>query len=280
MPIFKPKWDRFDICSAAHAFATECHDGQGGKVYEIFGRLIALLYSAGPSGDSWDRLDDGPRETYCNLWLKYYPKTPFPPDSAAWIRKHYNIPEIAHLVAIPADKLIIDGQCLDKAMSKYGTEIPTYDDGYGPLWIWRNSLGMGGIVRAADWVDAYSICEDEFFPEASETVEELEKEFSTQYLSGRELWFHRGHTWEEWTEATEEMKQKIHAEPGMSVPFTGHFSEHPCFQEQYGFRNNGPNTKDVLKHGIYVKDLNGEALDLLTPELLKQLEIKLETSEE
>lgn len=35
-----------------------------------------------------------------------------------------------------------------------------YDDGYGPLWISRNSIGINGIVRARTWEDAYGICED------------------------------------------------------------------------------------------------------------------------
>jgi len=38
-------------------------------------------------------------------------------------------------------------------------------------------MGISGIVRAQTWEDAYGICQDEFFPEASETTEELVKEY-------------------------------------------------------------------------------------------------------
>src|ERR1017187_10484894 len=58
-----------------------------------------------------------------------------------------------------------------------GYKIQTYDDGFGSLWISRNSIGINGIVHAQTWGDAYSICEDEFFPEADETIEEIVKEY-------------------------------------------------------------------------------------------------------
>jgi hypothetical protein len=134
--------------------------------------------------------------------------------------------------------MLNDGQSLDGAKYSQGIEIPTYDDGFGPLWIHRYSMGISGIVRAQTWEDAYSICEDEFFPEASETVADLEKEY--------------GENW----------------------------SEDDCFCEGFGFRPNGPNKRDTLNHGIYSKDLNGDYLDRLTPELLADLGIVLDISEE
>jgi hypothetical protein len=133
--------------------------------------------------------------------------------------------------------LITDEQSLDGAMSRFGNAIQTYDDGFGTLFIHRGSMGITGIVRAQTWEDAYSICEDEFFPEASETIAELIEEYGEA------------------------------------------FTENDCFQEGYGFRNNGPNERDTLKHGIYSKDLNGDALDTLTPELVELLEITLNISD-
>ena len=65
-------------------------------------------------------------------------------------------------------KLITDDQNLVGAKSRFGTPIPVYDDGYGQLYIHRDSLGISGIVRARSWADAYSICEDEFFPSADD----------------------------------------------------------------------------------------------------------------
>jgi hypothetical protein len=107
--------------------------------------------------------------------------------------------------------------------------IRVYDDGYGPLWIHRDSMGITGIVRAWTWEDAYSICEDEFFPGADETVEEFEAEY--------------GENW----------------------------PENDLFCEAYGFRPNGRNS--LTDNGIYVKDMNCEALDELTSELAADLEL-------
>jgi hypothetical protein len=129
------------------------------------------------------------------------------------------------------------------AKTHFGSRIPIYDDHIGnSLYIMRDSMGIVGIVRTHFWENAYVICEDEFMQEANESIEELEKEFSTEKY------------------------------PDML--------ENPCFQEGYGFRPNGPRKDDVRKHGIYAKDLNGEILDPLTDELIKKLEITLEIKKE
>ena len=130
--------------------------------------------------------------------------------------------------------MITDTQTLIGAESRFVHSIPVYDDMFGKLYISRDSLGVNGIIRAQSWEIAYEICEDEFFPEADETVEDMEKEF--------------GENW----------------------------SENPCWNEQYGFRPNGSNVRDIIGHGIYAKDLNGDYLDRLTPSLLAELEITLE----
>ena len=54
--------------------------------------------------------------------------------------------------------------------------------------------------------------------------------------------------------------------------------DNELFQEGFGFRPNGANSRDTLKHGIYSKDLNGDSLDRLTPEMVDKLGITLETS--
>ncbi len=179
--------------------------------------------------------------------------------------------------------LITDSQSLVSARFTHGTPIPVYDDGFGPLFILRDSMGIQGIARAQTWEDAYGIAEDEFFPEARETVEELRTEHSTVYLSGRALWEYEiaqtpAKAWK-WADLTEEGKANVFARGGKDVPFLADFTEHPCFQEAYGFRPNGANTRDKLNHGIYRKDLNGEALDLLTPQLVADLGIVLEIIE-
>lgn len=139
--------------------------------------------------------------------------------------------------------LITDNQSLTSAKSRFGHLIPVYDDGWGALFIHRDSSGISGIVRARTWEDAYSICEDEFFPEADdEAGEEMQR-----------------------IEAMEDGEEKNHAQV--------------CWDESYGFRNNTRQMPDGSLSSIYAKDLSGDTLDILTPELLAQLEITLEIEE-
>lgn len=124
-------------------------------------------------------------------------------------------------------ELIRDNETLIGA-SIHGYDIPIYDDGYGKLFISRDSMGINGIVRAQTWEDAYEICEDEFFPNATETHEQMVQEYGDNY------------------------------------------TENDIWQENYGFRPNFNGTS-----GIYQKDLNGDYLDELTPELTTELDITL-----
>ena len=181
-------------------------------------------------------------------------------------------------------ELIQDTQTLVGASMHEGRiKIPVYDDGFGQLYIHRDSMGIGGIVRAQSWEDAYSICEDEFFPAPSETWEEMREEYSTQYLSGRELWlYEHDNNWEAWRALSEGDKNRAtHPSNGKNVPFNGDITEHPRWQEAYGFRNNGRKEADGSISSIYAKDLNGDSLEVLTPSLLSDLGItlKIETNE-
>ena len=163
--------------------------------------------------------------------------------------------------------------------TRNGHPIKTYDDTWGELYISRDSMGINGIVRAASWEDAYSICEDEFFREVTaEEMAEFEKEYSTVYASGRELWkFETGLSDVVWFNAlTKEEKGRYF--PGREIPFDsaeGGWSEHPCWQEAYGFMGNAGKEGT----GIYHRDLNGDYLDVLTPDLAAELEITIETGE-
>jgi len=130
---------------------------------------------------------------------------------------------------------ITDGQRLISA-SRNGHSIPIYDDGFGPLFIHRDSMGISGIVRAQTWEDAYGICEDEFFPDADS---------------------------EGYAQNPDEMSEH----------------ESACWHEAYGYRNNSRQEKDGSLSTLYAKDLNGDALDVLTPELAAQLDITLEIGE-
>lgn len=78
---------------------------------------------------------------------------------------------------------ITDEQRLVSVTNEFGRSIPVYDDGYGPLWIHRDSMGITGVVRARTWEDAYSICEDEFFPAGDEEAAEAQMLIDTKARS-------------------------------------------------------------------------------------------------
>lgn len=142
-----------------------------------------------------------------------------------------------------AHTLITDEQRLVGAKTRFGHAVRIYDDGFGPLWIHRDSMGITGIVRAQTWESAYSICEDEFFPAGDEDAAREQAEI----------------------EASPEHKRD-------------HLQA--CWDEAFGFRGNGRREKDGSVSYIYAKDLNGDALDPLTAELVAELGITLEIENE
>jgi len=66
----------------------------------------------------------------------------------------------------------------------------------------------------------------------------------------------------------------------ISTPDPDAWMENECFCEGFGFRPNGPRKGDVLNHGIYSKDLNGDSLDVLTSEMAEDLGIVVEVAED
>lgn len=41
-----------------------------------------------------------------------------------------------------------------------------WDDGFGPTWVYRDTMGVVGVVRANSWADAYQCVIDEIMPDA------------------------------------------------------------------------------------------------------------------
>lgn len=161
--------------------------------------------------------------------------------------------------------------------TRNGRAIPVYCDGFGTLWIHRDSLGISGIVRAVSLESAYGICEDEFFPEATETVDELRAEYG---FDRRHVKIVRGEDGDEREARPEDygpggLRPKFVRWQTIETPSPDAWSENELFHEAYGFRPSGHNSADILKHGIYQKDLNGDYLDPLTDALAAQLGIEL-----
>jgi hypothetical protein len=123
-----------------------------------------------------------------------------------------------------------------------------YDDGDGPVWIYRDAGGLLGIVRAQSWETAWSIVEDEILDDADPAdVEEHEHE---------------------------QMAEKRAKYPGETdEQIYGH--DAPDLPEGCGYRSNGAGSNAWNQTGIYSEDLNGSALDLLTPEYMEECGIVL-----
>jgi len=188
--------------------------------------------------------------------------------------------------------IITDEQTLEGAVyDPSGYSIPVYDDGFGRLYILRDSLGIRGICRARSWEDAYSICEDEFFPEADETIEQIIAEYgfkrehhkvvkdstitvATEHCNAGERFAVYPDDYPNGTLVPEFVRWET-----VETPDPGAWIENELFQEAFGFRPNGANASDTHKHGIYTKDLNGESLDILTAEMIDDLGIKLTITE-
>jgi hypothetical protein len=184
-----------------------------------------------------------------------------------------------------------DNQRLVSAKHSHGLAIPVYDDGFGPLWIHRDSMGISGIVRAQTWEEAYEICEDEFFPEADETIDELKAEygFRREYRKVVKALVDKDDP--DYVEAYRRFVRDSDYVDGklpegmfshwktIDTPDPEAWSENVLFQEGYGFRPSGPNSRDKVGHGIYSKDLNGDSLEPLTDALIKELGLVLEITD-
>jgi hypothetical protein len=182
---------------------------------------------------------------------------------------------------------------------EFTSEIKTYDDGYGNLYIMRDSGGIMGIVRARTWEDAWSICENEFFPEAEETVEELIKMYGVRIEHVKIIHpayekavytNEEGKYWIDYSkEKVAELSDYIHNGSllhdqfvrweTIETPDPESWMDHPNFQEAFGFRPNGKNATDKIGHGIYAKDLNGESLEVLTEQMIQDFDITLQIEE-
>lgn len=90
LPIFSAfdtPFDRFEICEAAFAFASECHKGQDSDTYAILSRLDRIGFSPGMSGGYFEGLEDTGKMRYLALWCKYYPTDPLPANVSDWARE-------------------------------------------------------------------------------------------------------------------------------------------------------------------------------------------------
>ncbi len=155
----------------------------------------------------------------------------------------------SHLNLKPRD--YADGNwSLTKVTNDYGRELPFYDNGSGHCYVWRDSTGVRGVVRADSWSLALECAEDELFDEPDGDWQYILKEFDYT-------------------------PEEIEAAKTDSSIFEK-LTNDGAFQEAYGYRPNGPNMRDKYNTGLYARDLNGESLDFISEEIATRFGLTLE----
>lgn len=166
--------------------------------------------------------------------------------------------------------LIQDDQALESAASEHGTPIRTYDDGYGPLYVYRTSLGITGIVRAMSWEGAYDCVLDEILtPIDASDIPDAYGAF--EYLRDHPTLGKFWRTGEDGFSSSWKLKRVTPSQ--LAAEVFACRSKAPDFapELQEGYRHQ-PNATGT---GIVNIDLNGESLDLLTPEFIESAGIVL-----
>lgn len=159
---------------------------------------------------------------------------------------------------ITADKQLNPDNFELSFATRFGHPVKYYDDGFGPLWIYRDAGGLIGIVRAQTWEDAWGIVEDEFLPvvpadEVYEAYGMFDKLCDHLKSKGHENTIELRRFASEWAPVYFQLTDLGEVE----------------LEEGYSYQSNATGT------GIVYHDLNGELLDPLTVELCEQLELTI-----
>lgn len=155
--------------------------------------------------------------------------------------------------------------------TKWGNDVPWYDDGIGPLWVCCNSLGVFGVIRAQDWDAAESIIRDEILKPIPE--DEVLEAYGYTVSCSNGKW--KGvYDWGGWADKTIfviEADTKEEAE----VLCKEHMNDGDAgLVEGYSYQDNFTGT------GIVRHDLNGEQHHLLTLEGLSRYGLVIEAEDE
>jgi hypothetical protein len=148
-------------------------------------------------------------------------------------------------------------------LSRFGNPIRYYDDGWGPLWLCQNTMGVVGIIRCQS--EAYEIWGDEFRKPIEE--DEVHEAYGT-FDRLVDLMVARGH------ENDVRLRRFCYSWAPVWFAAKSHLQRNqdgdwPDLIEGYEYQANSTGT------GIVTIDLNGESLELLTTEMLERHEIQV-----
>lgn len=177
---------------------------------------------------------------------------------------------------------IQDNQSIVKVTDKNGRDIPFYDNGFGPLWVYHENCGhfsfVAGIIRASSFEVAYEIAEDEFLPEADLSMAEIVEEYGFLRESIRVVTSTKGEKYLKPGQMPGKGERFIRWHT-KQTPNADAWIENDLFQELYTFRPNGPKTGDVHNHGIAYKGLDGVKLRRVTDADADEFTIEISTEE-
>ena len=167
------------------------------------------------------------------------------------------------------DQQTLVGARQTHSWNEYGTPMKTYDDGFGPLWLYREAGGLQGIVRAQSWESAYEICQDEIMTRVPQ--DEVIEAYGFYTLDRSEPGNPRYQALRDAGELLAEFNTRYEAEKYCLDTIQ---REECDLAEGYEYQSNATGT------GIVSFDLNGQSLGQLTPELAERLGIRIQVSED
>ena len=165
-------------------------------------------------------------------------------------------------------ELITDEQELLGARTRFDNPIKTYDDGFGPLWVYRESLGVVGVVRAQNWESADSIVGDEILTPIPE--DDMIEAYGFYVIPEEPLNLAVSRWWDAMKGDGEHLARFKTEQEAMEHCARQIVLDQPDLVDGYKFQDNATGS------GIVLEDVNGSSLDLLTPELLHELQITLQ----
>ena len=155
-----------------------------------------------------------------------------------------------------------------RAWDEYGTPIMIYDDGFGPLWIYREAGGLQGIVRAQSWESAYEICQDEIMTRVPQ--DEVIEAYGFYVLNTSKP----GNPGFQARSPIGELLAEFNTRDEAEKYCLDTIGREECeLVEGYEYQPNATGT------GLVSFDLNGQSLVQLTSKLAERLEIRIQVEE-
>ncbi len=158
-----------------------------------------------------------------------------------------------------------------QAWDEHGTPIQVYDDGFGPLWLYREAGGLEGIVRAQTWESAYECCQDEIMTRVS--TDDVLEAYGLYVMPPGDNYFRRSETWTV-VDDVENTNTEFATLKTAQQFMADKLKQDRDLIEGYEYQPNATGT------GIVTFDLNGQSLVELTPELADELDIRIQVTEE